>query len=115
MAGPRGEHLLTSGRSRTRPLITARSSLAPTVRRRSCGITRRNPGAIPHDDGVRLITARSGPWGPPTRLPFVRLASGIPAVQAAADVLTDALLSHLSYEEQQILEPLARLGSAIYG
>jgi len=36
-------------------------------------------------------------------------------VQAAADVLTDALLSHLSYEEQQILEPLARLGSAIYG
>ena len=40
---------------------------------------------------------------------------GMPAVQAAVDVLTDALLSHLSYEEQQILEPLARLGSAIYG
>jgi hypothetical protein len=31
------------------------------------------------------------------------------------DLLTDALLSHLSYEEHQILEPLARLGPAIYG
>ena len=40
---------------------------------------------------------------------------GMPAVQAAVDLLTDALLSHLSYEERQILEPLARLGSAIYG
>jgi hypothetical protein len=29
--------------------------------------------------------------------------------------LTDALLSHLSYEEHEILEPLARLGPAIYG
>lgn len=34
---------------------------------------------------------------------------------AAVDLLTDALLSHLSYEEHQILEPLARLGPAIYG
>jgi hypothetical protein len=28
----------------------------------------------------------------------------------AVDVLTDALLSHLAYEEQQIMEPLARYG-----
>ncbi len=28
----------------------------------------------------------------------------------AVDVLTDALLSHLAYEEQQIMEPLARFG-----
>jgi len=28
----------------------------------------------------------------------------------AVDVLSDALLSHLSYEEQQIMEPLARFG-----
>jgi len=40
---------------------------------------------------------------------------GMPAVRAAVDLLTDALLSHLSYEEHQILEPLARLGPAIYG
>ena len=32
------------------------------------------------------------------------------AIQAAIDYLTDALLSHLAYEEQELLEPLARLG-----
>jgi hemerythrin-like domain-containing protein len=31
-------------------------------------------------------------------------------IQAAIDSLTDSLLSHLSYEEHQIVEPLARLG-----
>jgi hypothetical protein len=31
-------------------------------------------------------------------------------IQAAIDFLTDALLSHLSYEELEIVEPLARLG-----
>jgi hypothetical protein len=31
-------------------------------------------------------------------------------VQAAIDYLTDALLSHLDYEEQELLEPVARLG-----
>ncbi len=31
-------------------------------------------------------------------------------VQEAIDLLTDALLSHLAYEEQQIVEPLARFG-----
>lgn len=31
-------------------------------------------------------------------------------LQAAIDVLTDALVSHLSYEEQELVEPLARLG-----
>jgi Hemerythrin HHE cation binding domain len=31
-------------------------------------------------------------------------------LQTAVDLLSDALLSHLSYEEQQLLEPLARLG-----
>jgi alkanesulfonate monooxygenase SsuD/methylene tetrahydromethanopterin reductase-like flavin-dependent oxidoreductase (luciferase family) len=40
---------------------------------------------------------------------------GMPAVQSAVDLLTDALLSHLSYEEYQLLEPLARLGPALYG
>jgi alkanesulfonate monooxygenase SsuD/methylene tetrahydromethanopterin reductase-like flavin-dependent oxidoreductase (luciferase family) len=40
---------------------------------------------------------------------------GMPALEAAVDLLTDALLSHLSYEEYQRLEPLARFGSALYG
>jgi alkanesulfonate monooxygenase SsuD/methylene tetrahydromethanopterin reductase-like flavin-dependent oxidoreductase (luciferase family) len=40
---------------------------------------------------------------------------GMPALRAAVDLLTDALVSHLSYEEQQILEPLARFGPALYG
>jgi hemerythrin-like domain-containing protein len=31
-------------------------------------------------------------------------------LQDAVDVLTDTLLSHLSYEEYEIVEPLARLG-----
>jgi hemerythrin-like domain-containing protein len=31
-------------------------------------------------------------------------------IQSAIDLLTDALLSHLSYEEREIVEPLARLG-----
>jgi hypothetical protein len=40
---------------------------------------------------------------------------GMPAVRGAVDLLTDALLSHLSYEEHQLLEPLARFGPALYG
>jgi hemerythrin-like domain-containing protein len=31
-------------------------------------------------------------------------------LQAAIDFLTDALLSHLAYEERELVEPLARLG-----
>ena len=31
-------------------------------------------------------------------------------LQGALDVLTDTLLSHLSYEEHELVEPLARLG-----
>ena len=42
-------------------------------------------------------------------------ASGMPALEAAVDLLTDALLSHLSYEEHQLLEPLARFGPVLYG
>jgi alkanesulfonate monooxygenase SsuD/methylene tetrahydromethanopterin reductase-like flavin-dependent oxidoreductase (luciferase family) len=33
------------------------------------------------------------------------------AIQAAIDYLTDALLSHLAYEERELVEPLTRLGS----
>lgn len=35
---------------------------------------------------------------------------GIDRVQAIADLLTDALLSHFSYEERELIEPLARHG-----
>jgi alkanesulfonate monooxygenase SsuD/methylene tetrahydromethanopterin reductase-like flavin-dependent oxidoreductase (luciferase family) len=40
---------------------------------------------------------------------------GMPALEAAVDLLTDALLSHLSYEEHQLLQPLARFGPVLYG
>ncbi len=35
---------------------------------------------------------------------------GLAQVSDAVDLLTDALLSHLSYEERELVEPLARLG-----
>jgi hemerythrin-like domain-containing protein len=43
---------------------------------------------------------------------FVRRsdAADFTALDDALDLLSDALLSHLAYEEQQIVEPLARLG-----
>ena len=45
---------------------------------------------------------------------LVALAAGEPdamaRVRAAIDVLTDAMSSHLSYEERELVEPLARLG-----
>jgi hemerythrin-like domain-containing protein len=37
-------------------------------------------------------------------------ADGITGVQHTMDVLTDALLSHFSYEERELVEPLARHG-----
>jgi len=40
---------------------------------------------------------------------------GMPSVRAAVDLLTDALLSHLSYEEHELLAPLARFGPELYG
>lgn len=35
---------------------------------------------------------------------------GLAGLRAAVDLLTDGLLSHLSYEERELVEPLARLG-----
>jgi hemerythrin-like domain-containing protein len=35
---------------------------------------------------------------------------GMTRVRDAVDLLTDALSSHLSYEERELLEPLARFG-----
>lgn len=36
---------------------------------------------------------------------------GMAELRAAVDLLSDALLSHLAYEERELVEPLARLGS----
>jgi alkanesulfonate monooxygenase SsuD/methylene tetrahydromethanopterin reductase-like flavin-dependent oxidoreductase (luciferase family)/iron-sulfur cluster repair protein YtfE (RIC family) len=41
---------------------------------------------------------------------FVDEPDDFSGLQQAIDILTDALLSHLSYEEQQIIEPIARYG-----
>jgi hemerythrin-like domain-containing protein len=40
----------------------------------------------------------------------LRSAEGFDGLQEAADILSDALLSHLAYEEAQLVEPLARHG-----
>jgi hypothetical protein len=40
--------------------------------------------------------------------------TGMPALRTAVDLLTDTLLSHLSYEERELAEPLVRLGPVLY-
>ena len=45
---------------------------------------------------------------------MVRDPAAIAEVEAAVDLLTDSLLSHLSYEERELVEPLARLGPQIF-
>ena len=41
---------------------------------------------------------------------FVSRPDGAAELRAAVDLLTDTLLSHLSYEERELVEPLSRLG-----
>ncbi|HEX3336207.1 MAG TPA: LLM class flavin-dependent oxidoreductase [Jatrophihabitans sp.] len=41
---------------------------------------------------------------------FVAVPDGMPQLRAAVDLLSDALLSHLAYEERELVEPIARLG-----
>jgi len=41
---------------------------------------------------------------------FVAGPDGAKSLTAAVDLLTDTLLSHLSYEERELVEPLSRLG-----
>jgi hypothetical protein len=38
------------------------------------------------------------------------IPDGDQQVRDAADLLTETLLSHLAYEERELVEPLARLG-----
>jgi alkanesulfonate monooxygenase SsuD/methylene tetrahydromethanopterin reductase-like flavin-dependent oxidoreductase (luciferase family) len=42
-------------------------------------------------------------------------STGMLELRSAVDLLTDTLLSHLSYEEGELVEPLGRLGPALYG
>ncbi|RKN45375.1 LLM class flavin-dependent oxidoreductase [Micromonospora endolithica] len=41
---------------------------------------------------------------------YVSVDDGTAELRAAVDLLSDTLLSHLSYEERELVEPLARLG-----
>ena len=41
---------------------------------------------------------------------MVSQPDGLPGLRAAVDLLSDTLLSHLSYEERELVEPIARLG-----
>lgn len=43
---------------------------------------------------------------------YVGSPDGLTELREAVNLLTDALLSHLSYEERELVEPLARLGIA---
>ena len=42
---------------------------------------------------------------------FVAAPDGMPELRAAVDALSDSLISHLAYEERQLIEPRARFGS----
>jgi hypothetical protein len=42
---------------------------------------------------------------------LVSAPGGLAELRAAVDLLSDALLSHLSYEERELVEPLARFGA----
>ncbi|WP_329206266.1 LLM class flavin-dependent oxidoreductase [Streptomyces sp. NBC_00683] len=42
---------------------------------------------------------------------FIGDGSGRDGLQAAVDLLADALLSHLAYEERELIEPMARFGT----
>lgn len=41
---------------------------------------------------------------------FLRVPGGLAELRAAVDLLSDSLLSHLAYEERELVEPLSRLG-----
>jgi alkanesulfonate monooxygenase SsuD/methylene tetrahydromethanopterin reductase-like flavin-dependent oxidoreductase (luciferase family)/hemerythrin-like domain-containing protein len=41
---------------------------------------------------------------------FVASPDGMPDLRAAVDLLSDTLLSHLAYEERELVEPISRLG-----
>jgi DNA invertase Pin-like site-specific DNA recombinase len=41
---------------------------------------------------------------------LVSAPDGMDRLTTAMDLLSDTLLSHLSYEERELIEPLARLG-----
>ena len=56
---------------------------------------------VVHELLVRLDTAL---------VDVLREPDDLSGLADALDVLTDALLSHLSYEERELLEPLARFG-----
>ncbi|GMA86747.1 hypothetical protein GCM10025868_19970 [Angustibacter aerolatus] len=43
---------------------------------------------------------------------LVARPDGLPALREAVNLLSDTLLSHLSYEERELVEPLARMGFA---
>ncbi len=44
---------------------------------------------------------------------FVAVPDGMADLRAAVDLLSDTLLSHLAYEERELVEPLARLGMSL--
>ena len=50
--------------------------------------------SFPHWEHVAVVSTRDG----------------LPALRGAVDLLSDTMTSHLSYEERELVEPLARFG-----
>jgi len=112
----------TSGPSARTAKATADSS-EPTTRSRT---SRCSPGCAHSTSGwpLSLTGCTRSTWRSPGVLERVDTAlvalvsspaTGMPGLRSAVDLLTDTLLSHLSYEEGELVEPLGRLGPELYG
>ncbi len=81
-------------------------ALFPRLRRADPRLARSSTGSPRNTwSSTRCSTRWTAPWS--TSSPIRRPAS---SYGARADELSDTLLSHLSYEERELVEPLARLG-----
>jgi hemerythrin-like domain-containing protein len=76
-------------------------------------LKRSDPGLVPVVDRLEdehHVIARVLDQVDRALVAMVSEEEGMVKLQAAVDLLTDTLLSHLSYEERELIEPLARLG-----
>ena len=64
----------------------------------------------PEAERLDLVEDLHVPMTKAALVAFVQDPDGGQGLTAAVDLLSDTLLSHLSYEERELVEPLARLG-----
>jgi hemerythrin-like domain-containing protein len=76
-------------------------------------LRRREPGMVPVVDRLEFehrIIHDTIEGVDAALVALVGEGGDIAGLRAAVDLLSDTLLSHLSYEERELVEPLARLG-----